>query len=750
MTAIFTCPQGHRWQVASPSNSPMACPSCGQRLHAESEPTEAATLAPQASVSPGMPTLPTSTATVAGGSLDHLSVPGYEILGELGRGGMGVVYKARHRALNRLVALKMILAGSHASASDLARFKIEAEAAARLQHPGVVQLYEIGEYRGLPYFSLEFCPGGSLEKRLQGTPMPPGEAAALVEKLAWAMHAAHQKGIIHRDLKPANILVSEDGTPKITDFGLARKLDDVSQTQSGSIMGTPSYMSPEQAGGRTRELGPACDIYALGAILYECLTGRPPFKAATAVDTLLQVVGDEPVPPSRLNAQVPRDLETICLKCLHKDPARRYFAAQDLAEDLRRFQAGEPITARPISRRERVWRWCRKNPAVASLSVLVFLLLLLLSAGSLRIAVRLKEQRDQAVEARQQADRYLAWLEAIQAVKPDPGHLREFENFTDQVFYFQVTGRTTGTVFGSDVYTTDSMLAVAAVHAGAVKSGQKGVVKVTVLPGRQSYPGSKRNDVDTLAWSSEWPASFRVEAAPELTARLNEAHAALRSAPAPASDQPIPLASLADLLRHRGQVGKSFLVEVLGDASSGGLWGTDVYTEDSFLPLAVVHAGLLKVNERGLVKVTLLPGQDSYQGSTRHGITSDSWGSYAGSYKVELVRKIATPAPRERLARLPVSRELSGFSAIPGQTFLFEVVGSRDGFVYGTDIYTDDSDLGMAAVHAGVLRVGERGLVRVTFLPGQSAYRGSQRNGVSSLDWNRAYPRSYRVEKARP
>ena len=248
----------------------------------------------------------------------------YELLAELGRGGMGVVYKARQASLKRLVALKMILAGGHAGAADLARFRTEGEAIARLQHPNIVQVYEVGKHEGKPFFSLEFCPGGSLDRKLNGTPLPAQEAAQLVETLSGAMHAAHQAHVIHRDLKPANVLLTSDGTPKITDFGLAKKIDEAGQTGSGSIMGTPSYMAPEQAGGKSKELGPACDVYALGAILYELLTGRPPFKAATPLDTLLQVIGDDAVPVRQLQPKCPADLETICHKCLQKEPARRY------------------------------------------------------------------------------------------------------------------------------------------------------------------------------------------------------------------------------------------------------------------------------------------------------------------------------------------------------------------------------------------------------------------------------------------
>ena len=339
----------------------------------------------------------TTEPTAANAGPVNANVPGYEILAELGRGGMGVVYKAHQISLRRVVALKMILSGGHASGADLNRFRTEAESIARLQHPNIVQIHEIGEHAGLPYFSLEFCDGGSLEKKLAGTPLPPNGAAALVEKLARAMQAAHDKGVIHRDLKPANILLSENGTPKITDFGLAKKLDEAGRTQAGTIMGTPSYMAPEQAGGSTTELGPACDIYALGALLYECLTGRPPFRAATPLDTVMQVVNDEPVPPTQLNANCPRDLETICLKCLQKDPAKRYQSASGLADELQRFQAGEPILARPAGSLERTMKWVKRRPGVAGLMAAVLLVGLIGFTGVSAALVWALNERDHAI-----------------------------------------------------------------------------------------------------------------------------------------------------------------------------------------------------------------------------------------------------------------------------------------------------------------------------------------------------------------
>ena len=274
------------------------------------------------------------------------TLPGYEILGELGRGGMGVVYHARQVRLNRAVALKMILAGQHAGAESGARFLAEAEAVAKLQHPNIVQIFHIDEHAGYPYFEMEYVGGGSLADRLDGTPRPPREAARLVETLAGAMAEAHRQGVVHRDLKPGNILLTLEGMPKVADFGLAKLLNvESGLTRTDSILGSPSYMAPEQAEGKTRDVGPAADLYALGAILYELLTGRPPFRGATVLETLQQVKTAEPVPPSRLVPGMPRDAETVALKCLQKDPAKRYGSAAALAEDLRRYQAGKPIVA---------------------------------------------------------------------------------------------------------------------------------------------------------------------------------------------------------------------------------------------------------------------------------------------------------------------------------------------------------------------------------------------------------------------
>jgi serine/threonine protein kinase len=369
---VLTCPQGHQWEIPSEGDvtlpaDAVRCPRCG----AAGSPNGKGTPATRPEEPGPDRNAPTVVArSPAGDGAGSPRVPGYEVQGLLGRGGMGLVYKARQIGLNRLVALKVIRGGAHATAQQRARFRIEAEAIASLQHPNVVQIHDVGEHDGCPYFAMELVEGGTLAQRLAAAPPTPDEAARLVEVMAAAMHRAHLRGIVHRDLKPANVLLSfsretpasagaaalagvsrlNEMVPKITDFGLAKRFDEddgPAPTRTGAILGTPTYMAPEQAWGRPQDVGPATDIYALGVILYEMLAGRPPFRGKTDLETLDLVRSAEPTPPSRLRPQVPRDLETICLKCLRKAPQQRYATAEELADDLRRFRDGEPVRARP-------------------------------------------------------------------------------------------------------------------------------------------------------------------------------------------------------------------------------------------------------------------------------------------------------------------------------------------------------------------------------------------------------------------
>ena len=345
-----------------------------------SDPSETATLPPG---EPGGPP-----------SVPPRRVGDYEILEEIARGGMGVVFRAKQISLNRTVALKMLLSGQLASAAEVQRFRTEAEAAAHLDHPNIVPIHEVGDHEGRPFFSMKLVEGRSLAG-FQGTPQ---EAARLVVLIARAVHYAHQRGVIHRDLKPANILLDAEGQPHVTDFGIAKRLQaDAAMTQTGSIMGTPAYMPPEQASGKKGEITTLADVYSLGAVLYELLTGRAPFHGATALDILVQVLEKAPEPPAKLNPRVDRGLEAVCLKCLEKDPHRRYASASDLADDLERWMRGEPTRARPPSAWQAVRFWLRQNlrAALWVLAVGVVLGLLVGATAYLRV---LQHGLDQSID----------------------------------------------------------------------------------------------------------------------------------------------------------------------------------------------------------------------------------------------------------------------------------------------------------------------------------------------------------------
>ena len=336
----------------------------------------------------------------------NATVPGFTIESTIGRGGMGVVYKATQAGLNRTVALKMLLAGGFADPATRARFLLEAESVAALEHPHIVHVFAFGEHTGYPYLAMEYVPGGTLADRVKanGT-LAAKEAAEITAKLAAAVAHAHSRGVVHRDIKPLNVLLAADGEPRLADFGLAKVgRADQHLSVTGQVLGTPAYMSPEQAAGKTHEIGTATDVYALGAVLYDVLTGQPPFQGDSVAVTLQKVIAEEPRRPRHLNTSIPRDLETICLKCLEKDAAKRYPTAQELADDLLRYLRGQPIAARPTGTLERGYKWVKRNTVVAGAVTAVSLALLVGAGVSVNFGLEARKQAEVAKQKQKDAD----------------------------------------------------------------------------------------------------------------------------------------------------------------------------------------------------------------------------------------------------------------------------------------------------------------------------------------------------------
>jgi len=386
------------------TNTSRTCPRCGAKfLPDDSRPFCSACLLESAlgdlgAVPSEDPSAHTDSRPSEGESSRSLrAFGGYELLQEIGRGAQGVVYRARQTALHRIVALKVIVLGPWATDGHLKRFRLEAEAAARLDHPRIVPIYEIGERDGCCYFSMKLVEGGRLDQTIARQPMDNRRAAELMASLARTVHFAHQRGLLHRDIKPANILLDAEGQPHLTDFGLAKLVEQESTlTRTIDVLGTPGYMAPEQAAGDTHQLTTAADVYGLGAVFYHILTGSPPFAGGTTYETIRLVQEAEPRSPALLNPRVDRDLQTICLKCLQKEPTRRYGSAEALADDLERWLRGEPIHARQVGTPEKVWRWCRRKPALSSALGACLLLLLALAIGSTVAAIRIQRARQRA------------------------------------------------------------------------------------------------------------------------------------------------------------------------------------------------------------------------------------------------------------------------------------------------------------------------------------------------------------------
>ncbi len=422
----LTCPRGHTWSLSESEREAnsliVSCPVCHSH-------TSIDRLADTAQFPEDLGGRPESAQD------SFPEVPGFEFVEILGEGGMGIVYKCEETELGRPVALKMLATNRLASAETLRRFHKEAESVAKLQHPNVAQLYRYGEANQRPYLALEFVDGGTLSSLINGQPQAPNEAVKIVETLASAVQHCHQHGVLHRDLKPDNVLLSESG-PKITDFGLAKFMDeDAGPTLSGQIMGTPSYMAPEQASGVTKRFGPPVDVYALGAILYELLTGRAPFRGVDTIQTIQMVLVEDPIPPRRLQPDVPRDLDTICLKCLEKQPEKRYTSAAELADDLGRFREGRPIVARPVGVLERIAKWGWRRPAAASLLLMSIVSAVVIIIGSAVYNARLQSELERSDRLFGNSQDFSRWIlfDHLDSIGKLRGSVESREQLVEQV-----------------------------------------------------------------------------------------------------------------------------------------------------------------------------------------------------------------------------------------------------------------------------------------------------------------------------
>ena len=458
----------------------------------------------------------------------------FEIIDEIARGGMGVVYRARQTKLDRIVALKTILEGHFASEDAVRQFYAEAQAAAKLSHTGIVPVHELGEAHGRHYFSMPLIEGPSLAQLLAKGPMDPDEAARLLKATAETIHFAHENGIVHRDLKPANILV-ERGQPRVTDFGLAKMTDGHRDTEDANdVMGTPGYMSPEQAAGNSDATGVHSDVYSLGATLYCMLTGRPPFQSADPVDTILQILQREPVPPRTLNPAVPRDLELVCLKCLEKDPSRRYHSAQQLSAELDRFLNGQPLEVRPVGTFGTLWRWAKRQPRMASLSVALIVANLAILGLSLFYNLRLREERSAAIEAQQAASLAARRADGHQRVvrellqelsqSTSSSDLRNILSYSDLGEVCSQAQRLLSADRKSKPLQLERLEAAASVLSKNWAAGVlEKVADLTESVGNDADPEQLAADVDQLTQSSRILWQEASERIPQMRDRLNQA-----------------------------------------------------------------------------------------------------------------------------------------------------------------------------------------------------------------------------------
>jgi hypothetical protein len=595
---------------------------------------------------------------------------------------------------------------------------------------------EAGERRGVS------PPVGTQHRRADAAPLANQESywltvARLGLQVAEALAYAHAQGTLHRDIKPANLLLDPQGVVWVTDFGLAKAVNNSDLTGTGEIVGTLRYIPPERFHGTSDARG---DIYSLGLTLHEMITLRPAFDAEDRLQLIQQILHSDPPPPRRANPRVPRDLETIVLKASARDAHQRYASADALAEDLRLFLADRPVKARRVSWIAHAVRWCRRNPAVAGLSGSLLFLIAAVSVGSTTAAILFLAQRDEAIAAKKEAQNLYQALEFSKTLFPEPKNLLGFGGKVGESYHFRVTGSRSGTVIGTDVYAERSAFAATVVHAGAIKVGESGYVRVTFLPKQTVYLGTRRHDVasDTTGQLGE-SNSYRVEPI--------DHHGNLGVAQLPPRSKINVLRPPAEgsMVNFRGLHGQSFIFELTA-SDRGAVRGTDVYTDDSALATAAVHAGILKVGQTDTVRVTMQPGPRLFPGTNRQGVQSETMKLVSQSgftmQRVDGQGQALEPAVVTRSDNLPMKPppddgSLANLRGPYEGEFLIEVTAwpSRMKSVWGTDTYTLDSSLAAAAVHAGLLRPNHRAVIRATLLPGQQSYKGTTRHGVESKDY---------------
>jgi len=664
-------------------------------------------------------------------------VGGYRILKKLGAGGMGVVYLAEDVGLRRQVALKVMLPALARRESARRRFLTEARAVAAVEHENIVAIHQVGEDRGIPFLAMPLLKGMSLEEHLgNGRTLPVAEVLGLGRQIALGLAAAHERGLVHRDVKPANIWIEPDGRVKLLDFGLARAQGPDREsgeakplTEPGTLIGTPAYMAPEQA--RGLPVDGRADLFSLGCVLYRMCTGKAPFAGQDVLVVLLAIAGDEPPPVATVNPAVPAALSELIRRLLAKDPAQRPASAREVAQ---RLEALPGTTPRGAAGAEGRRKWTILQRAVAAMLLVVtgalmagIVVLIKDSTGKTVAKIQMPDGGSVVTEEGNKGDQVggvkRTWPPAPKEIATiDPGILYTFAGRTGTRATLRVIGAVGGFVWGTDLYSLDSNLATAAVHAGALKEGQTGILEIEIVASPQGFTGSTANGVTSHPYGFLFPPGAFVIKGVSIDKGQGKGSAFLLPDPGTLS----PLA---------GQIGTKLALRVTG-GFGGPVYGSGPYTLDSSLAEAAVHAGVLQVGQTGNVEVEIIASPPGFSGSIANGVTSYLW---VGPWPQGAFRIKGATVDKGPPVPLPNPGNLSLYAGQTGVKVPFRVTGALRGFVYGSGPYTLDSSLAGAAIHAGALKVGQTGIVEVEIVASPPGFKGSTANGITSIPWG-AWP----------